>query len=209
MRRAGRISGWNDDKGYGFVVPHDGGERAFVHIRALQPGARRPVDGDLMSYAPTRDARGRVNATEVRFAGQRIERRRPAMAPAPSARLPRMGLGITALAAISLATPVFGLPMLLPVSYWLLGALSYLLYSFDKSAARRGGQRIAENTLHLFDLLGGWPGALVAQQRFRHKTVKASFQFLFWCSVVGNLGLAIWLLRSGTARWLTDALLGI
>ncbi|WP_153605141.1 DUF1294 domain-containing protein, partial [Pseudomonas aeruginosa] len=34
--------------------------------------------------------------------------------------------------------------------------------------------------LHLFELLGGWPGALVAQQVFRHKTRKLSFQLVFW-----------------------------
>ncbi|HAS76622.1 DUF1294 domain-containing protein [Marinobacter flavimaris] len=35
---------------------------------------------------------------------------------------------------------------------------------FDKRSAKRGGQRIAENTLHLFELCCHWPGALVAQQ---------------------------------------------
>src|SRR3546814_13499178 len=72
MRLAGRISDWNDDKGYGFVTPNGGGGRAFVHIKAFQPGSRRPVDGDLVSYAVTRDGGGRSHASEVRFAGQRI-----------------------------------------------------------------------------------------------------------------------------------------
>src|SRR3546814_17649087 len=78
MRLAGRISAWNDDKGYGFATPSGGGDRAFVHIKAFQPGSRRPVDGDLISYEVTCDARGRSNAAEVRFAGQRIEHRNPA-----------------------------------------------------------------------------------------------------------------------------------
>src|SRR3546814_6129960 len=81
MRLAGRISDWNDDKGYGFVTPNGGGGRAFVHIKAFQPGSRRPVDGDLVSYAVTRDGRGRSNASEVRFAGQRITQRKPARQP--------------------------------------------------------------------------------------------------------------------------------
>jgi len=90
MRLAGRISGWNDDKGYGFVTPNGGGDRAFVHIKAFQPGSRRAVDGDLVSYAVTRDGRGRCNAAEVRFAGQRIAQRKPARA---RTRIPRMLLG--------------------------------------------------------------------------------------------------------------------
>src|SRR3546814_10167329 len=86
MRLAGRISDWNDDKGYGFVTPNGGGDRAFVHIKAFQSGSRRPVDGDLISYAVTRDGRGRSNAAEVRFAGQRIAQRKPTRAPT---RIPR------------------------------------------------------------------------------------------------------------------------
>ena len=209
MRLVGRISDWNDDKGYGFVMPHGGGDRAFVHIKAFQPGPRRPVAGDLVSYAITRDAHGRNNATEVRFAGQRIERRKPATPPMRISRIPRMLLGIACLLAIALGA-VFGiLPIVLTIAYVLLSLLSWLMYWLDKEAAQRSAQRTPENTLHLVDLLGGWPGALIAQQQFRHKTVKASFQFVFWCSVLGNLALATWLVRSGIARSLTDALLGV
>jgi uncharacterized membrane protein YsdA (DUF1294 family)/cold shock CspA family protein len=200
MRLVGRISGWNDDKGYGFVMPNGGGDRAFVHVKAFQFGSRRPVDGDLISYAAGRDARGRINATEVRFAGQRIEHRKP---PLP---IPRMLLGCLALLVVGLGV-AFGLPLLMVVAYGSLSLLSCLMYLLDKSAAQSGAQRIPENTLHFVDLLGGWPGALIAQQRFRHKTVKASFQFVFWCSVLGNLAIATWLVRSGIARALTDAVL--
>jgi uncharacterized membrane protein YsdA (DUF1294 family) len=183
------------------VVPNGGGDRAFVHVKAFQFGSRRPVDGDLISYAAGRDARGRINATEVRFAGQRIEHRKP---PLP---IPRMLLGCAALLAVGLGAAFGLLPLLLAVAYGLVSLLSYLMYSLDKSAARADAQRIPENSLHLVDLLGGWPGALIAQQRFRHKTVKASFQFVFWCTVLGNLAIAAWLLDSGVAHSLTDALL--
>jgi uncharacterized membrane protein YsdA (DUF1294 family)/cold shock CspA family protein len=212
MRFVGRISDWNDDKGYGFVVPHDGGERAFVHVKAFQAGSRRPADGDMISYAVTRDGRGRRNASEVRFAGQRIEQRKPATSPkrgSRTSRIPRMLLGAASLLAIALGTGFGLLPLVVAMVGFLLGLLSYLMYWLDKEAAQRGAQRIPESTLHLLDLLGGWPGALIAQQQFRHKTVKASFQFVFWCSVLGNLALATWLVRSGIARSLTDALLGI
>jgi uncharacterized membrane protein YsdA (DUF1294 family) len=29
-------------------------------------------------------------------------------------------------------------------------------------------------------LLGGWPGAFLAQRRLRHKCSKGSYQFVFW-----------------------------
>lgn len=209
MRLVGRISDWNDDKGYGFVVPHDGGDRAFVHIKAFQAGSRRPVAGDLISYAIARDTRGRNNATQVRFAGQRIEQRKAAKPPMRISRIPRAWLGSGCLLAIAIAT-VFGIfPLAVAIACGLLSVLSYLMYWLDKEAAQRNAQRIPENTLHLVDLLGGWPGALIAQQQFRHKTIKVSFQFVFWCSVLGNLALTTWLVRSGIARSLTDALLGL
>src|SRR3546814_13897047 len=82
------------------------------------------------------------------------------------------------------------------------------MYWLDKEAAQGGAQRIPESTLHIVDLLGGWPGALIAQQQFRHKPVKRSFQFAFWCSVLANDAILGWLGRRGVARSLKGALLG-
>lgn len=98
-------------------------------------------------------------------------------------------------------------PALLGV-YLATGAWSYLLYRADKSAARRNRSRTPENKLHLADLLGGWPGALIAQQQFHHKTMKQPFQFVFWVSVVLNLAACVWLVRSGVAVALTRSLIG-
>jgi uncharacterized membrane protein YsdA (DUF1294 family) len=91
-------------------------------------------------------------------------------------------------------------PAMLAVIYLGASLVSYVLYCLDKAAAERSARRIPESTLHLVDTLGGWPGALVAQQRFRHKTVKASFQWLFRLTVVANVGIAAWLVHSGAAR---------
>lgn len=65
----------------------------------------------------------------------------------------------------------------------LASAVAYIAYALDKDAAQRGRWRIAESTLHLFELVGGWPGALLAQHLMRHKTRKASCRFGFWCMV--------------------------
>lgn len=191
MRLAGWITDWNDDKGFGFVVPHGGGTRAFVHINEFQRGSRRPVAGDLISYLPGVDARGRTNARQIRHAGQKIE------APRAPSRVPRAVLGVCALMA-GVAGVVLGvLPMLLVGVYSAMSALSYLMYRSDKVAARSDAQRTPETSLHLVGFLGGWPGALIAQQQFRHKTAKRSFQVVFWATVVVNLATAAWLLRSG------------
>ncbi|TLM94745.1 MAG: DUF1294 domain-containing protein [Actinobacteria bacterium] len=71
-----------------------------------------------------------------------------------------------------------------------MSAVAFVAYGRDKAAARRGMRRTPESTLHLIALLGGWPGALVAQRAFRHKTRKTSFQVVFWVTVVVNCALA-------------------
>lgn len=74
-----------------------------------------------------------------------------------------------------------------------LNLLTFALYYFDKRAAILGGPRTPENTLHVLALLGGWPGAFLAQRIFRHKSSKAGFQFMFWISVTMNVSLMAWL----------------
>ena len=62
---------------------------------------------------------------------------------------------------------------------------AFLTYRTDKRAAIEGRWRVPEMTLHLLALGGGWSGALLAQQRFRHKTAKPSFQVAFWATGAG------------------------
>lgn len=65
-----------------------------------------------------------------------------------------------------------------------MSVISFLAYRADKRRAEAGHRRVPETMLHLADLLGGWPGGLVAQHRFRHKTAKGSFQVPFWITVL-------------------------
>lgn len=84
------------------------------------------------------------------------------------------------------------------LAYPLASMISFVQYWHDKSSAQAGRWRTPENVLHGVALLGGWPGALVAQQCFRHKTRKASFQLVFWSIVVAHQVVWIdWLLLDG------------
>ena len=71
--------------------------------------------------------------------------------------------------------------------YAALNVITLVVYGKDKWAAKHQRWRTPERTLHLLALLGGWPGAILAQTLFSHKTSKRSFQRLFWLSVLCNL----------------------
>jgi uncharacterized membrane protein YsdA (DUF1294 family)/cold shock CspA family protein len=188
MRYQGRLQDWNDDKGYGFVTPNGGGERAFVHIKAFERSAQRPLDGQLISYAPKRDERGRLAATAIRFAATG---RIPTPPKHSARRLPRTTLGLTALSVLAIGWVLQLVPDWIAATVGGLSLLALAFYGYDKSAAQHGQQRTPESTLHLIGLLGGWPGALLAQGLFRHKSSKRSFQQVFWVTVVLNvIGLA-------------------
>lgn len=75
-----------------------------------------------------------------------------------------------------------GHPSVLAV-YALMSLLTAGLYWHDKRRATVQGQRTPEKLLHAAELLGGWPGALIAQQLFRHKTRKIAYQLVFWLIV--------------------------
>jgi len=82
------------------------------------------------------------------------------------------------------------------VVYVVMSIVSFLLYRHDKRAAEGGKARTRERTLHLADLLGGWPGGLLAQERLRHKTRKTAFQLVFWTTVAMNCGVLGWVLAA-------------
>ncbi len=92
-----------------------------------------------------------------------------------------------------------------------LSAACYLAQREDKKQAKAGGQRIPEAWLHLGEFLGGWPGSLVGQWRFRHKTSKGSYQTVVWLIVILHQLLAIdslrsWYLTRQVLAWSADQL---
>jgi uncharacterized membrane protein YsdA (DUF1294 family) len=80
------------------------------------------------------------------------------------------------------------------VLYAAASLVAFVAYGVDKSAAQRGTWRTPEIILHMLSLSGGWPGALMAQKIFRHKSRKPSFQAIFWATVAVNVGALAWFL---------------
>lgn len=188
MNQKGLLTVWNDDKGFGFITPEGGGERVFAHI-SVYAGRGRPVSDRKVKYSITKDANGRLRAGRFQYVGAA----KIGASVAPGTLL----AGVFVLSFFVVLAGLFYqryLPVSVPGAYGGVSLVLFLMYWFDKRAAQSGGQRTAENTLHLFELCCGWPGALMAQQVFRHKTRKGSYQFVFWLAVLANLGALGWLM---------------
>ena len=201
MRYQGRITTWTDDKGFGFITPNGGGEKVFVHISSFANRQRRPEGKELVTYELKTDGKGRAQANTVAFVGEK---------PTPSAPPGRSNIpplfAVCFLAFVVGAVIAGRLPVVVLALYLVASLVAFFAYAFDKSAALRNQWRTQESTLHLFALLGGWPGALAAQRLLRHKSAKASFQATFWATVVLNCGALGWLFSPSGARTLQSVL---
>lgn len=72
--------------------------------------------------------------------------------------------------------------------YLVMSLVSFFTYRYDKQVAIDDiGRRVSESTMHWQEALGGWPGALVAQKMLRHKTIKPSYQAVFWLIVISHV----------------------
>ena len=165
----------------------------FVHVRAFRHRDPPPELHQNVTYLMAEDRDGRPCAAAVLRVGERQGLTRGRGAPAL-----RVGLPLAFLVALGCASWLGRVPDEVLWLYFGASAITFMAYAMDKSAARRGGWRTPESTLHLLSLAGGWPGALLAQQRLRHKSSKAGFQWAFWFTVIANLaGLGLMLGDSG------------
>ncbi|MBF9002862.1 DUF1294 domain-containing protein [Vibrio nitrifigilis] len=78
-------------------------------------------------------------------------------------------------------------PMIIPLYFGLMSLITLIMYGVDKRASIKGCWRTPEKTLHGWTLLGGWPGALIGQTLFRHKTQKQPFKTWLWLCTLLNI----------------------
>ncbi len=187
----GRLVRWNDDKGFGFIEVPGRKKDVFLHISALEGMPRRPAEGDRIQFSLQVANDGRLRAIDASIAG--LKKKKPGVGKKRVRRQSYQieGRPLRALAWLVLAFPfVFSavylwqthnpVPLLV---YVVVSMLTFIAYAFDKKKAIEGAWRISEATLHVFELLGGWPGGLIAQYRIRHKGSKSSYQAVFWLIV--------------------------
>lgn len=203
----GKLTSWKPDRAFGFIRPDDGGPDVFVHLRDFGRISREPRVGDTIRYQRVSDGKGRFRGADVQVEGlQRAAGAAPARGRSPrrnngprtegsgkeSGSRAAAWLAGLFLAGVVLLAVVGPLPWIVPPLYVIASLVAWLLYAFDKSAAMNGRWRTQEATLLGVGLVGGWPGALLAQQKLRHKTRKLSFQVPFWFTVALNCAALAW-----------------
>jgi uncharacterized membrane protein YsdA (DUF1294 family)/cold shock CspA family protein len=209
MRFEGTLKSWEDERGFGFIQPDQGGDEIFVHIKAMVNRQGRPQIGQRFTFEVELGPHGKKRAKGVLpyRAPTSIKLRTGARRFQQQEKPARWGM------ATVLAIPIFALIFTVvmvawrpPIAFGLvyIGAslVAYIAYALDKSAAVRGQWRTPEKTLHTLALVGGWPGALLAQQVLRHKSSKAEFRWFFWTTVVLNVAAFIFICSpSGRSLW--------
>lgn len=187
MRFKGKLKSWNDDRGFGFIDPIQGGQEIFVHIKAFGLRNCRPQVNELLWFEIELGPEGKNRAKNVEFVRSTTARNKAHR----ESLFPRGTGTLVAIPAFVLLYVVVGIvwqpPLILAFLYAGASAATFLAYAKDKSAARRGARRISEAKLHLLAFAGGWPGALLAQQLLRHKSTKSEFRAVFWGTVILNV----------------------
>lgn len=183
-RFGGEVTTWNDERGFGFIKPDDGGHDVFLHFTAVPRGAVRPYQGQRLSYELERDDKGKVRAVHAEpvIVAERAE---------PTTRPTSVVVGVGSVLAFAAVYLVaywrWQVPWTVAFVYLGVSVLTFAMYAADKRAAQGNHWRTPENTLLLVGLIGGWPGAVVAQQLLRHKTKKLRFRTRFWSTVILNV----------------------
>jgi uncharacterized membrane protein YsdA (DUF1294 family)/cold shock CspA family protein len=190
MQIEGIISYWDDKKGYGFITPNAGGPRVFVHAKAVRHSGHRPEINQAVTYSMSADKQGRPCAVNVTGNGGNCLKREP-----------NKKAGILAIfgvldffLVVGVAVALKKIPSFVLAIYFVASLITFIVYAFDKSAAKKGAWRTSEMTLHLLSVVGGWPGALIGQQLLRHKSKKQLFRAIFWTTVLINGAAFVWIL---------------
>lgn len=189
MRLKGKLIKWDAQKAFGFIAPQGGGDHVFIHKLAFSNRQRTPKINDVITFSLSKDKQGRYCADEATYTGEKLKKKQAKNVSKFSIYLSVAFLGFIVMALIT-----GYIPMKLLLTYLGVSTLTFITYAFDKSKAQRGAWRTPESTLHLFALVGGWPGAAIAQQTLRHKSQKKEFRFVFWLTVMANCSALIWLM---------------
>ena len=169
----GKITRWQDDKGFGFIERTDNNLQhpvIFFHISEYRAN-QRPALNEAVVFEIGQGRDGKpcaVNVQQQTFVRQKIAQQ--------NARQVQNDLkSQTLLTWVAIGVLFFVL------------LTAVVLYAHDKKAAQNGDWRVQEASLHKLAFAGGWVGAAFAHWLLRHKSTKPEFRRAFYLTVIGNL----------------------
>jgi len=189
LRSKGKVISWNEDKAFGFIIPHGGGDKLFIHKNCLVNKKRTPQLQDVITYTNSKDKQGRYCAIDATFTGEKLKKKQANSISKLSLYLAFLFLIIMVILVTQDKAPITLFYLYVGMSF-----ITFIIYLNDKNKAQKGSWRTSERRLHFIALIGGWPGAAIAQQLLRHKSQKLSFRFRFWLTVIINITVIFWLL---------------
>ncbi len=188
MRSKGKLNQWNDDKGFGFITPHGGGQQVFIHIKSFNNCRQRPRLNQVVTYTLSADKQGRLCAIQASHSGERLAKKKAAKQNNFS-----IVFAVLFIVTVTLLTLLHYMELIILLGYIGLSLVTFIAYAIDKSRAQKDLWRTSESTLQILALFGGWPGALIAQQKLRHKSKKVSFRVVLGVTVLMNISALSWL----------------
>lgn len=167
----GFVVKFDEKRGFGFIRSKELPQDVFVHVRNI-PDQESLSVGQQVQFKTQQSEKGLVAVDIV---------------PGKKRTSPYYLYGISAF-IVTIATTIFLFSwahLHIIIAYLLSINLStFLFYGYDKMIAGSSILRVPEWILHSLSIAGGSPTGLIAQKVFRHKTIKGSFQFVYWTIVV-------------------------
>jgi len=176
----GKIINYHPEKGYGFIYAEEYDDNIFVHKSEIK-NASELFQGQSVKFQLKQTKKGLSAVSVVAGAKQHS---------------PYFIFGvISAIITIGIFAYLYKYEPIKPILSYLIAIniTTFLLYGYDKLISSGEALRIPEWNLHALAILGGSPAGLASQKFFRHKTVKGSFQLVYWLIVVVQVGLLYWL----------------
>lgn len=189
MAIQGTISQWHGNRGYGYIMVDDQNTQIKFHLYDLDAFGQTPRISERVRFKLSKDQNGELRAVKV-------ER----------TLILNFSFAVTIwfLTVLVASIILLDYPLLMGMLYVAMSALSYAVYAFDKHAMHENRWRVPTATYHLLSLLGGWPGAMLAQSILHHKYNDFGFKGLFWLTVLVNFALFCFSLTERGALILLD-----
>lgn len=189
MRHTGHITSWDEEQGTGHIKMTNGLELILVHKHEFRNHQTPPQLNQEVSFILSKDNTGKFIAQNVLRYEDKL----------PSTSNIRVALIFSITALFLFSVMIFTkLPAekaaIILVNYFLISTVTFKAYKIDRTFLLEHIGSLPESTLHFLSLLGGWPGAMLAQEILQHKIHDRGFKTLFWLTIFINIGLLAYLI---------------